>query len=72
MTKLQIKNNLSVTFNDLSSGSFFIYNEKLYFKLDAEKNGDFSYNAVNINGHITCYFDDSRIVTEIKDVVFNY
>lgn len=72
MTKLQIKNNLSVTFNDLSSGSFFIYNEKLYFKLDAEKNGDFSYNAVNINGRITCYFDDSRIVTEIKDAVFNY
>lgn len=72
MTEIKLNNNLLTRFKDLSVGSFFIYDDRLYFKLDADKNGDFSYNAVSIDKKIVSFFDEDYIVTEVKNATFNY
>lgn len=72
MTEIKLNNSSLIKFKYLQSGSFFIYDNKLYFKLDIDKNGDFSYNAVNIDKKVVVFLNDDYIVTEVIDATFDY
>lgn len=72
MTEIKLNNSSSIKFKYLQSGSFFIYDDKLYFKLDTDANDDFSYNAVNIDKKVVWFFDDNYIVIEVRNATFDY